>query len=85
MTAIPVPESSKARGSVLIAGAVIGFVGFIIPGLYGVLWAPPDGTRYAKLSLQTLKGFGGAFTFNSGGFSTASVARSTSGQRCGPW
>jgi hypothetical protein len=48
---------SATRGKFLIAGAVIGFVGFIIPGLYGVGYNPPAGSAYARISLNQLPGF----------------------------
>lgn len=48
---------SAARGKFLIVGAVIGFIGFIIPGLYGVGYNPPAGSSYAKISLNQLPGF----------------------------
>jgi hypothetical protein len=49
--------SSATRGKFLIVGAVIGFLGFIIPGLYGVGYNPPAGSVYAKISLNQLQGF----------------------------
>jgi hypothetical protein len=48
---------SATRGKFLIAGAIIGFLGFIIPGLYGVGYNPPAGSPYAKISLNQLPGF----------------------------
>jgi hypothetical protein len=47
---------SSARGKFLIAGSVIGFIGFVIPGLYGVGYNPPPHSRYAKIQLDQLKG-----------------------------
>jgi hypothetical protein len=53
---------SSARGKCLIAGAIIGFIGFVIPGLYGVAYAAPPGSPYARISLATLKGFSGSMS-----------------------
>jgi hypothetical protein len=50
---------SSTRGKFLIVGSVIGFIGFVIPGLYGVGYDPPPGSPYAKIDLGNLKGFRG--------------------------
>jgi hypothetical protein len=53
---------SSTRGKLLIIGAIIGFIGFVIPGLYGVGYAPPSKSSYAKISLGQLKGFRGSLS-----------------------
>jgi hypothetical protein len=51
---------SSTRGKFLLVGSVIGFIGFVIPGLYGVAYSPPAHSRYASIKLNQLKGFRGA-------------------------
>jgi hypothetical protein len=51
---------SSTRGKFLIVGAIIGFIGFVIPGLYGVAYDPPAHSRYARIQLNQLPGFKGA-------------------------
>jgi hypothetical protein len=53
---------SSARGKFLIAGSIIGFVGFVIPGLYGVGYSPPSGSPYAQINLGSLNGFRGSLS-----------------------
>ena len=53
---------SSTRGKLLIAGSVIGFIGFAIPGLYGVGYDPPAGSSYARIDLGQLKGFQGSLS-----------------------
>lgn len=48
---------SSTRGKLLIIGSVIGFIGFAIPGLYGVGYNPPARSSYARINLGHLKGF----------------------------
>ena len=53
---------SATRGKFLIVGAVIGFLGFLIPGLYGVGYNPPAGSPYATIKLNQLPGFKSSFS-----------------------
>jgi hypothetical protein len=53
---------SSARGKLLIVGAAVGFIGFVIPGLYGVAYDPPPKSSYANINLGQLKGFRGSLS-----------------------
>lgn len=59
--------TSAARGKVLIVGAAIAFIAFVLPGLYGVAYAPPAGTPYASIRIDALAGFGGGLSGATGG------------------
>ncbi|WP_328442433.1 hypothetical protein [Amycolatopsis sp. NBC_00438] len=50
---------SKTRGGFVIAGSVIGFLGFVLPSLYGATYEPPPGSPLAHVVLTGLKDFGG--------------------------
>lgn len=52
--------TSKSRGIFLIVGGVIGGLGLLIPGLYGVSFDPPANTTYANVDLTKLGGFSSA-------------------------
>lgn len=54
--------SSKVRGAFLIVGSIVAFIGFWIPGLYGVSYKPPANTSASKIVLNSLSHFGGSFT-----------------------
>ena len=51
--------TNKGKSAWLIAGAIVGLIGFWIPGVYGVGFSPPAGSPYAKINLGSLPGFGG--------------------------
>ena len=57
--------TSRGRGLFLIAGGVITGLGLVIPGLYGVSFSPPAGSRYAAIDLARLAGFSAAAVGNS--------------------
>ena len=59
--------TSRTRGGFLIAGSIIAFIGFIIPGLYGVSYDPPAQSVASHITLSTLTSFNGLFTFARGG------------------
>lgn len=59
--------TSKTRGSFLIAGSIIAFIGFLIPALYGVSYDPPAQSAAAQINLSTLAGFNGIVTNATGG------------------
>lgn len=54
--------TSKTRGGFLIAGSIIAFIGFLLPGLYGVNYSPPAHFSAANIDLSKLAGFTGAFS-----------------------
>lgn len=54
--------SSKVRGQFLIAGSIIAFIGFLIPGLYGVSYHPPTHSTASKIVLNNLPHFSGSIT-----------------------
>jgi hypothetical protein len=56
--------TGKTRGSFLIAGSIIAFIGFLIPGLYGVSYNPPANSAAAHIVLSKLPGFGSAVALN---------------------
>lgn len=58
---------SSTRGGFLIAGSIIAFIGFLIPGLYGVSYDPPAHSAAANITLNTLSNFNGAITSATGG------------------
>lgn len=51
--------SSKVRGAFLMIGSIIAFIGFVIPGLYGVTYNPPAHSEASKIVLNTLPHFTG--------------------------
>jgi hypothetical protein len=53
---------SSTRGKFLITGSIIGFIGFVLPGLYGVGYSPPSSSPYARINLGSLKGFRGSLS-----------------------
>jgi hypothetical protein len=60
-------EYSSARRTLLLTGAVVGFIGLLIPGLYGASYTPPAGSPYASINLHNLagfSGFGGSAVYN---------------------
>src|SRR2546426_211413 len=54
--------SSKVRGWFLIIGSIIGFIGYALPGLYGVSYHPPAHAAFANIAISSLRDFGGAFS-----------------------
>jgi hypothetical protein len=58
---------SSTRGKFLIAGSIIAFIGFILPGLYGVSYNPPANSATASINIGALQGFGGPFSSAGGG------------------
>lgn len=58
---------SSTRGGFLIAGSIIAFIGFILPGLYGVSYNPPAQSDAASINVGGLNGFGGPISSASGG------------------
>ncbi len=59
--------SNDVRGRFLIWGSIIAFVGFLIPGLYGVNYAPPTGFNPQSIDFSKLKDFNGALSGTNGG------------------
>lgn len=53
--------SSSTRGKFLLAGSVIAFIGFVIPGMYGVEYSPPSGSGYPPVYADQLLGFAGVY------------------------
>lgn len=60
---------SSTRGGFLIAGSLIGFFGFIVPGLYAVAYDPPANSAAAQINLMNLKDFGSFLGGSTGGSS----------------
>ena len=58
---------SSIRGKFLIAGSIIAFIGFLLPGMYGVSYNPPATSTAASINVGALQGFGGSFSSASGG------------------
>lgn len=53
---------NTTRGAFLIAGSLIAFFGFLLPGVYGVGYDPPPDTPAALINLGQLPGFHGFVT-----------------------
>jgi hypothetical protein len=45
----------------MVAGSVIGFLGLLIPGVYGVSYDPPPGAGYPDDGDPRLRGFSSVF------------------------
>lgn len=56
--------TGKTRGGFLIAGSIIAFIGFLIPGLYGISYNPPANSAAANIVLSKLTGFNSAVALN---------------------
>ncbi len=50
-----------------MVGSIIAIIGFTLPVMYGVSYDPPAHSAAASISINTLQGFGGAFSFAYGG------------------
>src|SRR5579859_8031685 len=59
--------TSSTRGTFLIVGSIIAFIGFLLPGMYGVSYNPPPGSAAASINIGSLPGFDGSFSSPSGG------------------
>jgi hypothetical protein len=48
--------SGFPRGPVMVAGSAIGFIGLLVPGVYGVSYDPPPGAGYPDAGDARLPG-----------------------------